>query len=143
MTNWQKSFEPEEIKLVTLKKGTFLFHGTDSIERFSELRGPAWLCETMDQASEWYGWSDGPMSGGKKRILRFVVTRNLELVDTTTLEQWQNLFMKLCRTPDPLIGQAAKAVAKAKLRGWYGKREVMVVSPPRFLAPAGLAWSAK
>lgn len=44
MTNWQKGFEPGEIKFVTLKKGTILFHGTDSRESFDGLRGPAWLC---------------------------------------------------------------------------------------------------
>lgn len=83
------------------------------------------------------------MSGGKKRVLRFVLKRRLELVDTTTLEQWQNLFMTLCKTPDPIISQASKAISKAGLKGWYGEREVMVVSPSRFMAPAGMVWSAK
>ena len=143
MTNFQKRFKPGTVKFVSLAKGTALFHGTDSRETFSVLRGPAWLCQTVEGAKEWCGWAEGPLSGGKKRVLRFVLKRKMIMVDTTSIEQWQNLFMALCKTPDPLIHQASKAIAKAGGQGWCGRREVMVVSPGKFLAQCGLAWCAK
>lgn len=129
------------MNFITLKKGTLLYHGTDSRVDFKKIIGPAWLCRSLEKAKQWAGWSEsGKWAGGPKRVLAYSLKRNMRLVNTTTIEQWQELFVALSDTPDPLIHQAAKAVAKADLNGWYGESEVMIVKPGKFVRFECLAW---
>jgi len=141
MTNWQKSFQKRPPSFVTLKKGLYLFHGTDAVE-FDQIRGPAWFSSTIEGAKEWCSWKNEPW-GGKNRVLRYQVKSRIRLVDLTNIEEWQNAGMVLYKNPDPETKQLARAFEKAGICGWVQRQEAMIVRPSKALVLDGVAWSAK
>ena len=115
--------------MITLDKGTRLFHGTDAPRSFRRFkRRAAWFTKNRTAAEEWVGLSEEG-GGGKGRVLELVTLKPLRLVDTRNLRQWQALGMKLMGDDDPRMWDLAKAARQAGLDGWFGDKEVMISFP--------------
>jgi len=123
----------DDLERMILKKGTRLFHGTDVPTFFRRFaKRAAWFTQDMDKAKEWAGWSEDG-GGGRKRVLELVTLKDLSLVDTITLRQWQKLGMQLMGDDDPRMWCLAKATREARLDGWIGETEVMLSFPESVL----------
>lgn len=121
------------LPIKTLAQGSLLYYGTSAREQFRMPRGPAWFTLSLEKARYWSSWA--PM-GGAPRTLSFIVKQSVKLFDTRSLRNWQRLaeYLDVEDTTYPM----SRAVCKIG-NGWYGREEVLLCAPRRYLTAAHTA----
>lgn len=124
-----------------LRKGTLVYHGTSAMERFTELRGPAWVSDAETVAREFTTWNQG---GGPPRVLAFKIIEAPRLIiiseetDMRNLSHW--VEQKLGEEAEPGVFELAEQVCRVSgVDGWHvpsnypSGSDTMICEPDRSL----------
>lgn len=127
-----EAFSDFNAEMITLPKGSSLFHGTDTTG-FQIPRGPAWFVENKTKAREWAGWAN--YDPHTKYVMKFATNQDLQLIDLDAVDDWVVFCKTITGIEDELPPKLVALELMGKCAGWYSVDEIMLTEPEKCLIP--------